>query len=234
MFSHESLAQAPDVHRREIYEGPGEPHHGTPPSTPYPHLPLPIVMDTSVRCGCYFTLPSGREAALPLLSVSAQVHIADGKPELALHGDSDGRPTVLARVTLTQHFVNTNRAGVPIETKYVFPVPACSAVCAFEMRTANGKLVVGQVKEAKQAEKEFREAVARNKTTGLLSRAAPDGAHDVRSRRLERLRILCSLCHVSGRNSSRTSNQDYSYGMLTCWKGWNPTDTRHCISISAS
>ena len=40
-----------------------------------------LVMSTSLRCGCYFTLPSGREAVLPLLSVSAQVHIADGKPE---------------------------------------------------------------------------------------------------------------------------------------------------------
>ncbi|KZT66843.1 VIT-domain-containing protein [Daedalea quercina L-15889] len=109
-------------------------------------------------CGCYLTLPSGREASLPLQSVSAQVHIAD----------------VLARVTLTQHFANTNRTSVAAEAKYIFPVPLDGAVCAFEMRTADGKVVVGEVKEARQAEAEFREAVSQKKTAGLLSKAAPD------------------------------------------------------------
>ncbi|EPT01795.1 hypothetical protein FOMPIDRAFT_1059549 [Fomitopsis schrenkii] len=115
-------------------------------------------METPVQCGCYLTLPSGREASLPLQSVSAEVHIAD----------------VLARVTLIQHFTNTNRTDVPVQVKYVFPVPAGGAVCAFEMRTADGKLVVGKVKEAKQAETEYKEAIARNQTAGLLAKAAPD------------------------------------------------------------
>lgn len=87
----------------------------------------------------------------------------------------DRRPTVLARVTLIQHFTNTNRTDVPVQVKYVFPVPAGGAVCAFEMRTADGKLVVGKVKEAKQAETEYKEAIARNQTAGLLAKAAPDG-----------------------------------------------------------
>ena len=89
---------------------------------------------------------------------------------------------MLARVTLTQHFANINHAGVPIETKYIFPVPAGGAVCAFEMRTADGKLVVGEVKEAEQAKKEFEEAIAHKKTAGLLAKAAPDGMHNCLTR----------------------------------------------------
>ncbi|EPT01798.1 hypothetical protein FOMPIDRAFT_59317, partial [Fomitopsis schrenkii] len=81
---------------------------------------------------------------------------------------------VLARVTLTQHFANVNRTDIPTEAKYVFPVPVGGAVCAFEMHTADGKLVVGEVKEARQAEAEFKEAVAQKKTAGLLVKAAPD------------------------------------------------------------
>lgn len=86
---------------------------------------------------------------------------------------------VLARVTLTQHFANPNRTEELTEAKYVFPVPAGGAVCAFEMHTADGKVVVGEVKVAHQAETEFKEAVAQKKTAGLLAKAAPDGAYTV-------------------------------------------------------
>ncbi|EPT01811.1 hypothetical protein FOMPIDRAFT_1119408 [Fomitopsis schrenkii] len=115
-------------------------------------------MTSSLPCGCLFRLPSGRETHMPLIFVSAEVHIVD----------------VLARVTLTQHFANVNRTDIPTEAKYVFPVPAGGAVCAFEMHTADGKVVVGEVKEARQAEAEFKEAVAQKKTAGLLVKAASD------------------------------------------------------------
>ncbi|KAH9925324.1 uncharacterized protein B0H18DRAFT_1085308 [Fomitopsis serialis] len=115
-------------------------------------------MASSVICGCCLILPSGRETYLPLQSVSAQVHIAD----------------VLARVTLTQHFANVNRTDRAATARYVFPVPVGGAVCAFEMRTADGKVVVGEVKEAHQAEAEFTQAVSQNKMAGLLAKAAPD------------------------------------------------------------
>ena len=45
------------------------------------------------------------------------------------------------------------------------------------MHTADGKTIVGRVKEAVQAEREFKEALAKNKTAGLLAKAAPDGAN---------------------------------------------------------
>ncbi|KAH9830990.1 uncharacterized protein C8Q71DRAFT_862124 [Rhodofomes roseus] len=115
-------------------------------------------MASPPRSGCCLLLPSGREAYLPLLSVSAQVHITD----------------VLARVTLTQHFANTNRSGASATARYVFPVPAGGAVCAFEMRTADGRVVVGEVKEAHRAEIEYKEAVAHNKFAGLLAQATSD------------------------------------------------------------
>ncbi|TFY68076.1 hypothetical protein EVJ58_g1240 [Rhodofomes roseus] len=115
-------------------------------------------MASPPRSGCCLLLPSGREAYLPLLSVSAQVHITD----------------VLARVTLTQHFANTSRSGASAAARYVFPVPAGGAVCAFEMRTADGRVVVGEVKEAHRAEMEYKEAVAHNKFAGLLAQATPD------------------------------------------------------------
>ncbi|KZT66845.1 VIT-domain-containing protein [Daedalea quercina L-15889] len=115
-------------------------------------------MASPVRCGCYYTLLSGRQASLPLQSVHAQVQIVD----------------ILARVTLIQLFANTSRAEVPAEAKYVFPVPVGGAVCAFEMRTADGKVIVGEVKESGQAEAEFREVISHNRTAGLLAKAAPD------------------------------------------------------------
>lgn len=85
---------------------------------------------------------------------------------------------MLASVTLTQHFVNTNRTTIPTEARYVFPVPVGGAVCAFEMRTTDGHVVLGQVKEALQAEAEFKDAVAQKKTAGLLVKAAPDGKEE--------------------------------------------------------
>ena len=51
----------------------------------------------------------------------------------------------------------------------------CCAVCAFEMRTAGGRVVFGEVKEASQAEAEYKEAVNTNKVAGLLAKSASDG-----------------------------------------------------------
>ena len=78
---------------------------------------------------------------------------------------------------MTQYFANPNRTDVPTQARYVFPVPAGGAVCGFEMHTADGKTIVGRVKEAVQAEREFKEALAKNKTAGLLAKAAAYGAN---------------------------------------------------------
>jgi hypothetical protein len=59
--------------------------------------------------------------------------------------------------------------------KYVFPVPASAAVCAFEMETSDGKFVVGEVKEKAEAEARFRTAVESGRTAGMVNWAGDDG-----------------------------------------------------------
>lgn len=172
-------------------------------------------MTSPLYSGCYFTLPSGREASLPLQSVSAQVHIIDGKPveiECMLR-HSDERHPVLARVTLTQYFAATNHIEVPAKAKYVFPVPSGGAVCAFEMRTSNGKVLVGEVKESRQADNEFKEAVSQDRTAGLLAKASPDGTHLADCVATVIHIMPRSLRDVTRRHLTWTSGQDRHNGM---------------------
>ena len=114
-------------------------------------------------------------------------------------------------MTLTQYFANPNRTDVPAQARYVFPVPVGGAICGFEMHTADGKAIVGKVKEAIQAEREFKEAVTQNKTAGLLAKAAPDGTKSWQEC-LDSLTWTNSLHDVVGCHTSQTSNQDYRYG----------------------
>jgi hypothetical protein len=82
--------------------------------------------------------------------------------------------SVSARVTLTQTYLNTSDSR-DVVAKYIFPIPARAAVCAFEMRTQDGKVVHGLVKEKEQAKKEYDEAVSQGKWAGLLSEVGKDG-----------------------------------------------------------
>ena len=66
--------------------------------------------------------------------------------------------TVSATVTLTQAFWQW--AATPTSTaRYVFPVPAQAAVCGFEMRTEDGRVVTAVAKEREAARKEFQQAI---------------------------------------------------------------------------
>lgn len=112
---------------------------------------------------------------------------------------------VLARVMLTQYFANTNHTNVPAQVSYVFPVPAGGAVCGFEMHTADGKTIIGKVKEARQAEAEFKEAVADNRTAGLLAKETPDGKTSIAAKRIP-LTSSNSLYDGIGRHTSETSD----------------------------
>jgi hypothetical protein len=62
-----------------------------------------------------------------------------------------------------------------VSAEYVFPIPARAAVCAFEMKTQDGREVHGVVKEKVQAKRDYDNAVARGKWAGLLSEASKDG-----------------------------------------------------------
>jgi hypothetical protein len=113
---------------------------------------------------------------LPLESVAARIQIADGVVGYPLHGTiTHIDPCIVsARVALTQVFSNTsNRTDV--SAQYVFPVPARAAVCAFEMKTQDGRVVHGVVKEKAQAKKEYDTAVSGGKWAGLVTEVTKDG-----------------------------------------------------------
>ena len=74
------------------------------------------------------------------------------------------------------HVFENTLAEASGRAKFVLPVPAGAAVCAFQMETSDGKLVVGQVKEKSEAESVFATAVQQGKTAGLVNWAGDDGS----------------------------------------------------------
>lgn len=80
---------------------------------------------------------------------------------------------VSARVKLTQ--VYTNPSDKPTSrAKYLFPVPANAAVCAFEMHTANGRVIQGISKEKTQAQAEYEQANSEGRDAGMLELVTDD------------------------------------------------------------
>ncbi|KAK7682854.1 hypothetical protein QCA50_014239 [Cerrena zonata] len=80
---------------------------------------------------------------------------------------------VTAKVALTQTFSNDSKQST-CQTRYVFPIPARSAVCAFEMRTDDGRTIRGVAKERKQAAEEHRQAIRAGKLTSLVEWSTDD------------------------------------------------------------
>ncbi|KAJ6476339.1 von Willebrand factor type A domain-containing protein [Mycena sanguinolenta] len=97
-----------------------------------------------------------RFVSLPLLGVCAEASIK----ELA------------AQVKLTQTYGND--AGVPIEAKYTFPIPARASVCSFVMVKQDGTRVVGSVLEKQEARETYDTAVAQGKQASLAEQQTPD------------------------------------------------------------
>jgi hypothetical protein len=81
---------------------------------------------------------------------------------------------VSARVALKQTFSNSSDSATG-SAKYVFPVPASAAVCAFELQFEDGSVVTGVAKEKKLASKEYDDAVRAGKPSGLVDWVADDG-----------------------------------------------------------
>ncbi|KAF7373276.1 hypothetical protein MSAN_00536600 [Mycena sanguinolenta] len=94
--------------------------------------------------------------SLPLLGVRAEASIK----ELA------------AQVKLTQTYEND--AGVPIEAKYTFPVPARASVCSFVMIKQDGTRVVGSVLEKQEARETYNTAIAQGQQASLAEQQTPD------------------------------------------------------------
>ncbi|KAM4700272.1 protein mono-ADP-ribosyltransferase PARP4 isoform 2-T2 [Discoglossus pictus] len=78
---------------------------------------------------------------------------------------------LLAQVVVFQTY--KNNISYPIEAKYVFPLDSTAAVCGFEA-FINGKHIVGEVKEKKQAHKEYRTAIREGHGAYLMDQDAPD------------------------------------------------------------
>ncbi|HET7586316.1 MAG TPA: VIT domain-containing protein [Gemmatimonadaceae bacterium] len=77
----------------------------------------------------------------------------------------------LARTVVEQRY--TNPYTRPIEAVYVFPLGAMAAVSDFEMQIGERR-IVGIVRPREEAERIYRQAVARGQTASLLSQERPN------------------------------------------------------------
>lgn len=107
---------------------------------------------------------------------------------------------VSARVNIHQVFSNTS-VNATSRAKYVFPVPARAAVCAFEMHLSDGRLLVGVAKEKERASAEHEQAAREGKVTTLLEWATDDGNRLASSPSV--ITYIFSLCHISRIHSWR-------------------------------
>lgn len=93
--------------------------------------------------------------ALPLQSTKADVSIAG----------------VIADVTVTQVYKNEGKN--PLECTYVFPASTRAAVYGMKM-TIGSRVVIAEVKEKKQAKKEYEQAKSEGKRASLLEQHRPN------------------------------------------------------------
>lgn len=90
--------------------------------------------------------------------------------------DVHGHPshdTVSSRIVLTQTFYNPSNEPTG-RAKYVFPLPANAAVCAFELELEDGSAIIGEVKGKDEAALAFSRAVEQGKTSALVERMTGD------------------------------------------------------------
>jgi hypothetical protein len=79
-------------------------------------------------------------------------------------------------VTITQTYTNFSDAATT-RAKYVFPVPARAAVCAFELCLSDGQVITAVAKDNDQALKEFERASREGRIAGIVDWATDDGEH---------------------------------------------------------
>ncbi|KAK4830948.1 hypothetical protein QYF61_014407 [Mycteria americana] len=77
--------------------------------------------------------------------------------------------SLFSQVVMFQTYTNQN--SKPIEAKYVFPLDDKAAVCGFEA-FINGKHVIAEVKEKKQAHREYRKAISQSDGAYLMDQDA--------------------------------------------------------------
>ncbi|KAG8219177.1 VIT domain-containing protein, partial [Butyriboletus roseoflavus] len=80
---------------------------------------------------------------------------------------------ISSRIVLSQTFYNPSDEPTG-RAKYVFPLPANAAVCAFELELEDGSVIIGEVKEKEEAALTFTRAVEQGKPTALVERVTDD------------------------------------------------------------
>jgi hypothetical protein len=134
-------------------------------------------MNDSPR-GIVHSADDGTLAHLPLIKAIINVQLVDSKHITIRHPFTTFLQhltyiTVSTCVTLRQEFANPSNTATS-RAKYVFPVPARAAVCAFEMRFAGGRVIVGVAKEKAQALEEYENAVRAGKSSALVEWVTDD------------------------------------------------------------
>ena len=113
---------------------------------------------------------------LPLEQLDVHAEIVDGRYCSILSPVSCFLTSVpvSATVTLTQTFWQCSPKPTS-QAKYIFPVPARAAVCGFEMRTEDGRIITAVAKEKETARREHVQAIRQGRLTGLVEHVKDDG-----------------------------------------------------------
>jgi hypothetical protein len=106
-------------------------------------------------CGCFYI--SSTSDSYPQKKYLPQV-------------DLSSRTTILSttsRTVLTQTFLNPSKSEKLDQVQYIFPLYDGVTVVGFKCTVA-GRVIIGSVKEKQQARKDYKKAVDRGETAGLL------------------------------------------------------------------
>ncbi|KAG2094390.1 vault protein inter-alpha-trypsin domain-containing protein [Suillus discolor] len=114
-------------------------------STLYRHFSM------SKHAGIIHHSPDQGILHLPLQEVDVRVWMVD----------------ISARVVLSQVFENVSDSPTS-RAKYVFPLPASAAACAFELEHADGRVIVSVAKEKSEAAQASLSAIDAGRTAGLV------------------------------------------------------------------
>lgn len=116
-----------------------------------------------------------------------------------------------ARVTLIQRFYNPgpHRTG---RAKYCFPVPASAAICAFQFKCSDGRILRGECKEKDLALEQYEAAVASGQMAGLLEYVTDDSESKVLPSPFDLLSIVSSFYNISWPHSALLGGGNTSGG----------------------
>lgn len=97
-----------------------------------------------------------------------------------------------SRIVLTQTFYNPSDQPTG-RAKFVFPLPANAAVCAFKLELEDGSVIIGEVKEKEEAALTFTRAVDEGQAAALVEWVTDDSKPYCP---YDKCRRRCVLCHA--------------------------------------